>query len=106
MFVRRYNSPRFLWLYQHGQAEIEVDQPVARGVLDVPPIGGPPAAMFPVPVATLKVCRQIPMNELLVPAAGGELVEVPDQNVVELLVCEMRSYAVPVFLQIVVFHAG
>jgi hypothetical protein len=59
---------------------------MASGVLDVSPKGGTFSSMIDIPVATFKIRGQVPVNKRPAPAAGGELVEVSDQNVIELFV--------------------
>jgi hypothetical protein len=59
---------------------------MASGVLYISPKGRTSSSMTDIPVATFEIRRQVPVNKRRAPTAGGELVEVSDQNVIQLFV--------------------
>jgi hypothetical protein len=69
---------------------------MTSGVLDVLPKRWAPASVVYVPIAGFEFTRKVSVSKLPAPSAKGELIEVSDQNVIELLVGEMWFNTMPV----------
>jgi hypothetical protein len=104
VFFGSYYPPRPLRHYQHSQPQGKIYQPMTSGVLGVLPKGWWPSSLVAPPIARFKIPGQAPMSEFLPPPAERELVEIPNQNIIESFISQMAAHSPPIFFKVVVFH--